>query len=103
MVIPKLRQHRALTQAIVSCETLIAGLKQDISAEFAHPNKRNRLSWQMKKERVLLISKVLDELFPDPKIPLKLTHSSYWLNAPMNGSISSHHFLQIRLFFALEL
>jgi endonuclease-3 len=25
----------------------------------------------MKKERVLLISKVLDELFPDPKIPLK--------------------------------
>jgi hypothetical protein len=34
MVIPKLRQHRALTQAIVSCETVIAGLKQDISAEF---------------------------------------------------------------------
>ncbi len=34
MVITKLRHHQALTQAIVSCETVIAGLKQDFSAEF---------------------------------------------------------------------
>jgi tRNA modification GTPase len=45
VVITKLRHHQALTQAIVSCETVIAGLKQDISAEFVTSDMRACLGY----------------------------------------------------------
>lgn len=40
VVITKLRHYQALTQAIESCQTVIAGLKQGISAEFVTSDMR---------------------------------------------------------------
>ncbi len=44
IAITKLRHHAALTQAIASCETVISGLKKNISAEFVAADMRTCLN-----------------------------------------------------------